>query len=141
MQQRIEQHRAVAVGHDEAVAVGPLRLDGLWPQMAVQHLRDVPCPSACRDDPIRLLHRVHGERADGVRKFETRAHEILEGEVRENADYTARWRAHPDANRTERRSRREPWLPSSVFTASVRRVASLLIRPPRTLIPSCFNLR
>ena len=69
IQQRIEQHRAVAGREHEAVAVGPVRIGGIELQeLGEQHGRDVG--HAHRHAGMagfRLLHRVHGERADGVR--------------------------------------------------------------------------
>jgi hypothetical protein len=35
MQQRIKQHRAVAVGNDEAIAIGPLRMRRIVSQMSL----------------------------------------------------------------------------------------------------------
>ena len=68
MQQRIEQHRAVAGREHEAVAVGPARIGRIEFQEArEQHGRDVG--RAHRQAGMagfRLLDRVHGERADGV---------------------------------------------------------------------------
>ena len=68
MQQRIEQHRAVAGRQHEAVAVGPVGLGGIeFQELAEQHGRDVG--HAHRHAGMagfRLLDRVHGERADGV---------------------------------------------------------------------------
>ncbi len=68
VQQRVLQHRAVAVGEDEPVAAGPARIGRVVAQM--------PGPERHRDlghahgragmAGIGLLHRVHGERPDGV---------------------------------------------------------------------------
>ena len=51
MEQRVDQHRAVAGRQDEAVAVGPVRVGGIVLQIfGQQHgRRRRPCPSACRD--------------------------------------------------------------------------------------------
>ena len=71
VQQRVEQHRTVAVGQDEAVAVRPLRVCGVVAQVALPQ----------RDGDLRHAHRharmsapggldgVHGEGADGVGEF------------------------------------------------------------------------
>ncbi|MCY1235440.1 hypothetical protein D9M72_480560 [compost metagenome] len=68
VQQRVDQHRAVAVGQHEAVAVGPLRVGRVVLQ--------VPAPQ--RHGDIRHAHRragvagiglldgVHGKHADGI---------------------------------------------------------------------------
>ncbi len=69
MQQRIEQHRAVAGRQDEAVAIGPVGLRGVELQEPgkqdgghVGHAhRHAGMPR------IRLLHGVHGQGPDGVR--------------------------------------------------------------------------
>ncbi len=68
MQQRVDQHRAVAGREHEAVAVGPRRIGRIELEEArEQHGRDVG--RAHRQAGMagfRLLDRVHGERADGV---------------------------------------------------------------------------
>ena len=68
MQQRVLQHRAVAVGKHEAVAIEPVRIGRV--------VRKVPTPQ--RDRNLRhahrhagmagvgLLHRIHRQRANGV---------------------------------------------------------------------------
>ncbi len=50
VQQRVEQHRAVAVGQHEAVAVGPVRVGRVVAQVVATtgRRRYRPCPSACR---------------------------------------------------------------------------------------------
>ena len=69
MQQRIDQHRAVAGRQHEAVAVGPGRIGRIeFEKAREQHGRDVG--GAHRQAGmagLRLLDRIHGERADGVR--------------------------------------------------------------------------
>ncbi len=69
MEQRVDQHRAVAGREHEAVAVGPGRIGRIELQEArEQHGRDVG--RAHRQAGMagfRLLDRVHRERADGVR--------------------------------------------------------------------------
>ena len=49
MQQRVQQHRAVAVGQHEAVAVGPVRVGRVVAEVARPqgHRRFPPCPWAC----------------------------------------------------------------------------------------------
>jgi hypothetical protein len=68
MKEGVEQHRAVAGGEHEAVAVGPARRGGVELQEPgekhgghVGHAHGHAGMAA-----LRLLHRVHGERADGV---------------------------------------------------------------------------
>ena len=68
MQQRIEQHRAVAGREDEAVAVGPVRLRGV----ELQELREQDGGDVGHAHGhagmagVRLLYGVHGEGPDGV---------------------------------------------------------------------------
>jgi hypothetical protein len=58
----------MAIGEDEAVAVRPLRIRGIVPQIAIpqderyrrQSHRGAWMPA------VGFLHRVHGQRADGV---------------------------------------------------------------------------
>ena len=54
VQQRVQQHRAVAVRQHEAVAIGPVRIaPGCGADAgATARPRSRPCPSACRDGPI-----------------------------------------------------------------------------------------
>jgi hypothetical protein len=69
VQQRVHQHRRVAVGQHEAVAVGPVRVRRVVPQVAVPQ-RDGDVGHAhgrARVAGVRLLHGVHGQRADRVR--------------------------------------------------------------------------
>ena len=68
VEQAVEQHRAVAVGQDEAVAVDPMRVGGIEPhEVAEQHGGDVrhahrrPGVAA-----LGLLHGIHGQEADAV---------------------------------------------------------------------------
>ena len=69
IEQRVEQHGAVPGGEHEAVAVGPARIGGIEAQVfGEEHGRDVG--HAHRHSGVarvRLLHRVHGQDADGVR--------------------------------------------------------------------------
>ena len=71
MQERIDEHRAVAVRQHETVAIHPLRV--AWvvlEEIVPQHLGDV---GHAHGSPgmsgVRLLHRVHRECADGVRQL------------------------------------------------------------------------
>ena len=68
MQQRVDQHRAVAGREHEAVAVGPGRVGWIeFQEAGEQHGGDVG--GAHRQAGMarfRLLDRIHGERADGV---------------------------------------------------------------------------
>ena len=68
IEQRVEQHRAVAGGQDEAVAVGPARRGGIELQVArEQHRRDVGrAHGQAGMAGLGLLHAVHREAADGV---------------------------------------------------------------------------
>ncbi len=68
MEQRVEQHRAVAGGQHEAVAVGPVGRRGIELQIAgEQHRRRVGHPHRHPGMAgLRRLHRVHGERADRI---------------------------------------------------------------------------
>ena len=71
VQQRVEQHRAVAGRQHEAVAVGPVRVGGVELQeLREQHRGDVGhAHRQAGMAGLRLLDRVHGERADGVREI------------------------------------------------------------------------
>jgi hypothetical protein len=76
VQQRVEQHRAVAVGEHETVAVGPLRD---WPGCAqvARHSTSAisPCPSGRPGAGVGFLDGVHGIkdprhlRAQGAAEF------------------------------------------------------------------------
>ena len=68
VQQRVLQHRAVAVGEHEAVAVGPRGIRRVVAQVAPpEHLGDLGhAHRHAGMAGVGLLHRVHGERADGV---------------------------------------------------------------------------
>jgi hypothetical protein len=76
VQQRIQQHRAVAVGNHEAVAVEPLRVGRVVLQEVVpEHLGDVRHPHRHAGVPrVGLLHRIHGQGADGVGELEAGGH-------------------------------------------------------------------
>ena len=71
MQQRVLQHRAVAVGEDETVAIGPVRIGRIAVEVVVpQHLGDVGhAHRHARMAGIGGLHRVDGKEADGVGKI------------------------------------------------------------------------
>ena len=71
VQQAIEQHRAVAVREHEAVAVRPIRVGRVVAQVALpERHRDLGHPH--RHAGVAGLggfHRVHGERANGIREL------------------------------------------------------------------------
>jgi hypothetical protein len=71
VQQRVDQHRTVAVGEHEAVAVRPIRVGRVVAQHVVpQHLGDVGhAHRRPRVSGIGLLDGIHAERADGVGEF------------------------------------------------------------------------
>ena len=68
MEQRVEQHRAMAGGQHEAVAIGPVgRARIELEELAEQHGRDVGhAHRQAGMAGIGGLHRIHRERADGV---------------------------------------------------------------------------
>ena len=68
VEQRIEQHRAMAGREHEAVAVGPLRARRIeFEEAAPQHRGDVGhAHGHAGMAAFRLLDRIHGECADGV---------------------------------------------------------------------------
>ena len=68
MQQRIEQHRTMAVRHHETVAVEPPRVLRVEPQMqGEQRGRDVGRPKRGAGMALAgMLDRIHGEETDGV---------------------------------------------------------------------------
>ena len=68
VQQGVDQHGAVTVGKNEAVAVEPLRIGRVVFHVAVpQYLGDVRHTHwGARVAGIRLLHRVHAQSTDGV---------------------------------------------------------------------------
>ena len=84
VQQRVQQHRAVAVGQHEAIAVGPARLRRIVAQEVVpQHLGDVGhAHRHAGVAGIGLLDGIHGQRTDGVREFGTARHAGNPGGVR-----------------------------------------------------------
>ncbi len=68
IEQCVEQHRAVAGGEHETVAVGPVGVGGIeFEEAREQHGSDVGhAHGHAGMAGIGLLHRVHGERSDGV---------------------------------------------------------------------------
>jgi len=76
MQQRVQQHRAVTVGYDEAVAVGPSGVARVVPQVVVpQHLGDVShAHGHAGMAGARLLDRIHREGADRIGQVTARGH-------------------------------------------------------------------
>ena len=68
MEERVQQHRAVAGGQHEAVAVGPVRRRGVELQeLGEQNRRHVGHAHGHAGVPaFGPLHGVHGQRADGV---------------------------------------------------------------------------
>ena len=73
VQQRVMQHRAVAVGQYEAVAVGPLRIHRIMPVVAVpEHLGDIGhAHRHARMPGLGRFHGVDGEKTDGIGQFGT----------------------------------------------------------------------
>ena len=76
VQQRVEQHRAVAVREHEAVAVDPGGIGRVVPQVAVpQHFRDLRhAHRHAGMAGIRLLYGIHRQRADRVGHLDTNVH-------------------------------------------------------------------
>jgi hypothetical protein len=71
VEQAVEQHRAVPVREDEAIAVRPARIRRVVAQMALpQRHRDLGHAHwHARMPGFRRLHRVHGERTNGIGKL------------------------------------------------------------------------
>jgi hypothetical protein len=71
VQQRIQEHRAVAVRQHEPVAVGPVRIRRIvFEVVAPQHFGDFGhAHRHAGMAGIRLLHGIHRERADRVGQF------------------------------------------------------------------------
>ena len=68
MQQPIQQHRSVAVGQDETVAIPPARIGGIvLKEVVPEHLGNV-CHAhrGARMSGIGLLHGIHRQGPDGV---------------------------------------------------------------------------
>jgi len=61
VQQRVDQHRTVAIGQDEAVAVGPVRIPGIVLQVSgPEDLGDIGhAHRRAGMTRVRLLHRIH----------------------------------------------------------------------------------
>ncbi|MCY1515307.1 hypothetical protein D9M68_498890 [compost metagenome] len=76
VQQRIDQHRAVAVGQHEAVAVGPLRIGRVVAQViAPQHFGDVRHAHwGTGMAAVGFLHGIHAQCADGIGSLTTAGH-------------------------------------------------------------------
>src|SRR5271157_525550 len=68
VKQRVKKHGSVAVGEDEAVASGPMRIARVIPQVAVPEYKTKrrQAHRSARMSAVGLLHRVHRKRADGV---------------------------------------------------------------------------
>src|SRR6266545_4471262 len=78
VQHAVEQHASVPARQDEPIAIGPVRLCGGMSQMTLpEHVRERrQRHRGARMARLRLLHRIHRERADGVYA------ELLEGGLR-----------------------------------------------------------
>ena len=118
MEQRIDQHRAVAGREHEAVAVGPGRIGRVEFQEArEQHGRDVGrAHRQARMAGLRLLDRVHCERADRIGHAVDAARApgrallvsaLRRGRAAAAADSCGGWR-HPDWSCVGGGCRREP---------------------------------
>ncbi len=68
IEQRVEQHRAVAGRQHEAVPVGPMRVGGIeFEKLGEQHRRDVGhAHRHARMAGLGFLDRIHRQEADGV---------------------------------------------------------------------------
>ena len=69
IEQRIKQHRAMAGGQDKTIAVRPVRGGGvIFEHLGEQHGGDIGgAHRQTRMTRFRLFHRIHGERANGIR--------------------------------------------------------------------------
>ena len=78
MQRRVEQHRAMAVGQHEPVAIGPAGVAGVVAErFPPQHLGHVGEPHGRTGMAgIGGLDRVHGERTNGVRSVSSARHRV-----------------------------------------------------------------
>ena len=76
VQQRVDQHRAMAVGQHEAVAVGPLRVGRAVLQVvAPEHFGDVRhAHGGTGMAAVGFLHGIHAECADGIGSLTTAGH-------------------------------------------------------------------
>ncbi len=79
VQQRVLQHRAVAIGEHEAVTISPLRIGRVELQEIVpQHLGDVRHPHwHARVAGFGRFHGVHGKGAHGVGEFAAGCHAVF----------------------------------------------------------------
>ena len=77
MQQGIDQHRAVAIGQHEPVAVGPIRIRRVVSHQAIpQHLGNIRHTHRRTGvTRFRYLDGVHGKGTNGVGQFSLRRHE------------------------------------------------------------------
>jgi hypothetical protein len=68
VQHAVEQHRAVAGTQQETIAVGPVRVRRVVIQnLRVEHVsRGRHAHGQARVPGVSLLHRIHGQRPDGV---------------------------------------------------------------------------
>ncbi len=84
VQQRIEQHRAVAVRQHEAVAVGPVGMARVVLEVvAPEHLRDVGhAHRHARVPGIGLLDRIHAQRTDRVGELPAGGHRLTSWKAR-----------------------------------------------------------
>ncbi|CAI1174446.1 Uncharacterised protein [Serratia rubidaea] len=80
MQEAVNQHGAMAVGEDEAVAVGPVRVGGVVAEVvAPQDFGDIGhTHRGARVTGFCFLYGIHAEGADGVGKLFTRGHVLLQ---------------------------------------------------------------
>ncbi len=87
MQHRVEQHRGVAVGEHESVAVHPCRIARIeLKHVSPQDFGDVRHPHGrARMARIRLLDRIHGEGSNGVCKVAAGGHGELLNSTRQAA--------------------------------------------------------
>ncbi len=77
VQDRVQQHRTMPVGENEAIAVEPVRIAGIVAEIIVpQHFGDIGhAHRHARMTGIGLLYGVHRQRADGVGVFESGGHQ------------------------------------------------------------------
>ncbi len=76
VQQRVDQHRAVAVGQHEAVAIGPQRVGrAVFQMVAPEHFGDVRhAHGGTGMAAVGFLHGIHAEGADGIGSLTTAGH-------------------------------------------------------------------
>jgi len=77
MQQRIQQHRTVAVAEHETIAIEPFRIRRVMAEEIIpQHFGDVGhAHRHARMAGFRGFDRIHGQRSNGVREFSTARHD------------------------------------------------------------------